>query len=325
MPLNSSVNAFYAVMFTLFSATCFSQQKCSQITQSEARLQCFDTHYSTVQTQKKSLQRERRDIEAQAQNSPFIIQSYRPSYFLPLSYNPNQNDIDPNILFNSPKKNLDISETEVKFQISFKLPILNSLFTPRDQISINYTQLSFWQLYNNRASKPFRENNYEPEIMYQLDFDDKESPSLLGLPLDSVGVAFNHQSNGRSNHFSLGWNRIVFNATFSDHNWLVAFRPWIRLPGDRLNIHDSRTSYYMGYFDLSAAYKLGKHTLSGKVRNNLRAKENKGYLEMNWSFPLPASQLKGFVQYSTGYGESLIDYNHKVNRISLGFLLADWF
>ncbi|EWH11561.1 phospholipase A(1) [Catenovulum agarivorans DS-2] len=296
---------------------------CNQIKSNTQRLACFDA--LSPQKTTVSLQKQRREQEKAHHDTPFMMQSYRPSYFLPVSYNPSQHKLNPNILFNSPKEGLSINNIEVKFQISFKLPLAQGLLFDNDVISMNYTQLSFWQLYNERASKPFRENNYEPELMWQVDFDDKQPPSILGLPLDSFGVSFNHQSNGRSNNFSLGWNRIIFHFNFSDKNWLIAFRPWIRMPGDHLHVHDNATDHYMGKFDLSAAYKIGQHTLSSKLRNNLNTSKNKGYLELNWSFPLPITQLKGFVQYSTGYGEVLIDYNHKVNRISAGFLLADWF
>lgn len=318
----SSLISVYANTLSTIAQTQL-QQPCSEIQHSEKRLTCYDKKAKL--TKQKSLQKERRELEKATSDTPFIMQSYRPSYFLPLSYNPKQNDLDPNILFNSPKEDLAINDVEVKFQISFKLPLAQNVLLENDVVSMNYTQLSFWQLYNKHASKPFRENNYEPEIMWMLDFDNKHPPSLFGLPIDSFGISFNHQSNGRSNNFSLGWNRLIFHLMLSDKNWLIAFRPWVRMPGDHLRVHDTSTDHYMGKFDLSAAYKIGKHTVSTKLRNNLNTTKNKGYLELNWSFPLPVTQLKGFVQYSTGYGEALIDYDHKVNRVSLGFLLADWF
>ena len=41
------------------------------------------------------------------------------------------------------------------------------------------------------------------------------------------------------------------------------------------------------------------------------------------AFPL-AGPLKGFVQFFTGYGETLLDYNERDERIGIGLLLADW-
>ena len=51
--------------------------------------------------------------------------------------------------------------------------------------------------------------------------------------------------------------------------------------------------------------------------------ENKGAVELNWSFPL-AGQIKGVIQCFYGYGETLLDYNEIDQRIGFGFLLADW-
>jgi phospholipase A1 len=58
-------------------------------------------------------------------------------------------------------------------------------------------------------------------------------------------------------------------------------------------------------------------------RNNLRLDDNRSGLELDLSFPL-VNSINGYVQYFTGYGESLIDYDHYNNRISLGVVIKDW-
>ena len=51
----------------------------------------------------------------------------------------------------------------------------------------------------------------------------------------------------------------------------------------------------------------------------------RGAFELGWSFPLwKYPYLKGYIQYFSGYGESLIDYNQHVNKVGIGFALSDW-
>ncbi|HEY5644667.1 MAG TPA: phospholipase A, partial [Pseudomonadales bacterium] len=79
---------------------------------------------------------------------------------------------------------------------------------------------------------------------------------------------------------------------------------------------------YMGYGELLLAYRRQDQVLSMLLRNNLMS-DSRGAVELNYSFPL-TDKVKGYVQYFNGYGESLIDYDRKVERIGIGFAINDF-
>ena len=77
--------------------------------------------------------------------------------------------------------------------------------------------------------------------------------------------------------------------------------------------------------ELRASYKLGEHVISAMSRNNLESGFSQGAVELSWSFPLWGwPYLKWYMQYFTGYGESLIDYDQYVNSMGIGISLTDW-
>jgi phospholipase A1/A2 len=244
---------------------------------------------------------------------------HRPTYILPVSWvkDPNESPSSPRL--GSTGYDYDLEREEAKYQISFKVPLLTGILDDRTTLWFGYTQTSFWQVYNQDDSAPFRETNYEPEIFarYQTDWD--IGPGRL----NGVTLGFNHQSNGQSEPRSRSWNRIMGSAAYSYDRWLFMVQPWYRIP-ESSEDDNADIQRYLGYANYHAVYKLTEdRTFSLRLMNNLRSDDNKTSVEFGYSFPM-GDTVKGFVQYYNGYGESLIDYNHRIQRIGIGIMLNDW-
>ncbi|MCO4797569.1 MAG: phospholipase A [Colwelliaceae bacterium] len=251
---------------------------------------------------------------------PYVITPHKMNYILPVSFTNQLNDKQYSN-FGDWQENLE--DIEAKFQLSIKVPLLSdSLFIPGDSLHFGFTLQSWWQLYSNNISKPFRETNYQPEIFYMAPLDWHPFDSNTGLMIGAE-----HQSNGRSQLLSRSWNRVYLNFLYEKDNFAFSFKPWIRIPEkDKENALSSDgddnpdIGDYMGHFELGMVYKWSDYELSLKGRENFS--KHHGGLEFGFTFPL-WGKLRGYAQYTAGYGESLIDYNHKQQRFGLGIALTN--
>ncbi|MCF6361774.1 MAG: phospholipase A [Gammaproteobacteria bacterium] len=253
------------------------------------------------------------------ENNPFVITAHKPNYVLPVTYNSRPNE--------TPYADMEgrLQNLEVKFQLSLKFQVASGVLGRNSLLFFAYTNQSYWQAYNSEFSSPFRETNHEPEMFLLL----AQKWSLFGLRNRVIVLGLNHQSNGQPGSQSRSWNRLYANFVFERRNMVLSLRPWYRIPeeskssatdpsgDDNPDILD-----YMGHGELRAIYKHGRNTYSLMLRNNLR-RTNRGAVELGWSFPM-GERLKGYVQYFNGYGESLIDYDARVNRLGVGIALTDW-
>ncbi|MCU0244705.1 MAG: phospholipase A [Acidobacteria bacterium] len=181
-----------------------------------------------------------------------------------------------------------------------------------------YTQRSFWQLYNFDDSSPFRETNYEPEVL--LNFGTRYR--FLGFEGRFFQFGVNHQSNGQSEPLSRSWNRLVANIGIERGPLSLLVKGWWRVPDS--DDDNPGLTHYVGNGELWAYYFIKKHRLGVMLRDNLNFRENRGAVQVEWSFPMFA-MVAGYVQYFLGYGESLLDYDHRVHRVGVGFILSDWY
>ncbi|AOA58737.1 phospholipase A [Acinetobacter larvae] len=252
------------------------------------------------------------------------LRSYQPVYLLPLFWTSSKNTTpySPNPDNRVPVEDAQILDSmESKFQLSLKTKALENIFGDNGDLWLGYTQSSRWQVYNSEDSRPFRETNYEPEasLMFRTNYE------VLGLNGRLLGLSLNHQSNGRADPLSRSWNRVMLNIGLERENFAIMFRPWYRVEEKAKDDNNPDIKNYIGRGDVTAFYRWNEHDFSLMLRHSLRTgSRSHGAAQFDWSFPI-SGRLRGHLQLFDGYGESMIDYNHRAFYAGLGVSLMNWF
>jgi len=181
--------------------------------------------------------------------------------------------------------------------------------------SFGYTQRSWWQLYSESAF--FRESNYQPEFFVKL----PTYHFLENSPIKGFKLALVHQSNGRGGEYERSWNRVSFSTFFQIKNLITELEFWSRLP-DNIDYNPDLTEY-LGHGQLKFMLPYNKHLFKLTLHSNNST--HKSSAEFIYTYPLPVREendLFLYVKSFNGYGESLIDYNHNVNKISIGVAIS---
>ncbi len=269
-----------------------------------------------------SLLDRRWELSPESKLGTFTLRANRPVYILPLFYNdhPNKSPTSTNPL-NTATTPLNFDDTETKFQLSLKAKVVEGVFSNYGDIWAGYTQTSRWQILNSDNSRPFRETNYEPEVSLIL----PTNYNFFGLNGRLLGLTLNHQSNGRSSPLSRSWNRAILNVGLERENWVIMLRPWYRIPETKLDDDNPDITNYIGRGDIQITRKWNNQEFSLMLRHSLKGGENShGAAQLDWSFPIN-NNLRGFAQVFDGYGESLIDYNHRSTYYGLGISMLNWY
>jgi phospholipase A1/A2 len=267
--------------------------------------------------------------ERLTENNDFVITPHKQNYILPFTHNdrPNQSPYNNQVVY--PGISDPVQHKEAKLQLSLKVPLTHrDILFDNDGLYFGFTLKSFWQVYNHKLSSPFRETNYRPEVFYQAPIS---SEYLGGTWFTRAG--FEHESNGQSQLLSRSWNRIYLGLGFQKDNWALYIQPWYRLPEDaKEDDMDPLTppppkgddnpdiEDYLGNYEVVGMFDWGRYILTSTLKYNFDT--GHGSAETGLSFPM-WGRLRGFVQYYEGYGESLIDYDHRVQRVGVGILLTD--
>lgn len=324
------VKLFLTLLVLLYNSNLIAQEAVSQ----ESILACMSEilktapeNVTTGQMRKACKSKIKDSIDErfifakQAANNPFALLPHKPNYILPFTYSEPKHGP-----YGSLSQEEQFDHAEIKFQFSIKFLAAEDVLYDDVNLYTAFTTNSWWQAYNSQLSAPFRETNYEPEII----FDFTRPWKLLGFRVVQSSISLNHQSNGQSAKLSRSWNRIIASTVMNSGDLVWNGRLWWRYPEkDKTLITDidgddnPDIEKYLGYGDLSFLWKLSNHNnIDLMLRNNFRSK-NRGAIQLGWSFPL-FKHLRGYVEYFGGYGESLIYYDENTQRIGLGFKLTDW-
>lgn len=269
-----------------------------------------------------SLLDRRWELSEKSKLGTWNIRGYKPVYLLPIFWTSKKNEFpsSPNPE-NTVHENQNLTSAESKFQLSLKTKAWENIFGNNGDLWLGYTQSSRWQVYNADESRPFRETNYEPEasLIFRTNYE------FLGLNGRLLGVTLNHQSNGRSDPLSRSWNRVIFNVGLERDNFALVLRPWIRIQEEAKNDNNPDIEDYVGRGDLTAFYRWKDNDFSLMLRHSLKdGDKSHGAVQFDWAFPI-SGKLRGNFQLFNGYGESLIDYNHRATYVGLGVSLMNWY
>jgi phospholipase A1 len=319
---------------------------CAKLADDRARLACYDAIFhdagAGVQGEKPrttpdaaavsgapsddfrshSLLGERWSRYEELPGHPFLLRLHNTNYLV-LRHSNRTNDAPSSPSHPQADAERDIQHDELKFQVSFKARLWAS-DDRRYATWLGYTQQSNWQALNAPRSRPFRESDYQPELMFVVQ-PDRALAGGFRWQLLNLGLV--HQSNGLSDPGSRSWNRVYAQFGFEHPDiaggrFAVLVRPWLRL-SERADKDDNPDiTDYLGHGDVTLLWRRDRQlfTLGGRFN----ARTGKGALQLEWSAPA-TGPFRYYLQAFTGYGESLIDYNFRQTVFGAGFSLNDVF
>jgi phospholipase A1 len=271
------------------------------------------------------------ELEEGADCGTFGIRGYRPISIAVAganSVNREPTSENPRNIVSTPT---EYRTTEARLQLSVRTKVAQGLFAYGDRgldsLWFAYSQLSYWQIFTPQLSRPFRNTDHEPEVLYILPLQ-KASPGQWRLRLAGLGLV--HQSNGQSLPLSRSWNRVYLLAGAEYNGLQLHARVWNRLDENRSNDDNPRISDLVGRGELVARWEpdrkdvfavTWRHSLKKDANGSVRLEWFHSLADPGWGLP---NGLRLHTQLFSGYGDTLLDYNRARTTFSIGLSLVEW-
>jgi len=263
------------------------------------------------------------ELEPSAKRGTFVVRTFQPNYLLPAHYSSRINVAPSSPTHPDGGRFPEYRQTEAELQLSLRAKAVEDFLLPDADLWLAYTQRSIWQLWNSQYSAPFRSSDYQPEAIFVVPIPEKLGElggSGWRWRMMMAGVA--HESNGFGAPLSRSWNFAYLGTTFTRDDFALHarfnWRAFEKGVNDNPNITDD-----IGNTELGASWLPGETTMQLTARTSFKAWD-RGSLKFEWTRPVWADRpdgLRWYVQLFSGYGETMLDYNHRQNSIGLGFTL----
>lgn len=246
---------------------------------------------------------------------------HRPNYLMPVTWARGFSSDEPGA-----------QPYEIQFQVSLKLPFSLPRTLRRPTLPVlyfAYTGTAWWQAYDPDRSAPFREYNHSPELFAEWQLDG----AIGDLRARLLDVGFEHQSNGRGATRSRSWNRLFaqLDVEYGRQYW-ASLRAWWRIPEDPKSDPDAAAgddnpdiTRTLGHGELRFGQSTAGLSWNVMLRRAM-SRGGKGAVDAKLTYPTGFNpKTRWFVRWFDGYGDSLIDYDRRVQRLGVGLLLNDWY
>lgn len=265
------------------------------------------------------------ELDSEHKRGLYQIRTFQANYILPYHYTTRVNRQPISPTRGPADQNATYRSEEVKIQLSLRTKILEDFLLPNADVWVAYSQTSLWQAWNHQDSAPFRSTDHNPEVFYVVPIPARFDPIPGTLRLQMLRFGLAHESNGQREPESRSWNYWSFSGALEVKELLVESTYKLRIHESEDDDDNPDLTHYRGNMETRIGGLLGvtSFTLT-RVSPNLSL--NRGSWQLDFTYPLRRSVPDGLrvhLQLFSGYGETLIDYNHRQNRIGLGFVLLN--
>lgn len=265
------------------------------------------------------------ELDEDLKRGTFRFMTYKPNFLLPLHVTQRINR-SPSSPTREAVSLPDYSHTEAKLQLSLRTKVAQSVILPGADIWFGYTQQSMWQVWNRAASAPFRNTDYEPELIYMVPVPRSLQRLPDGWRWRYAQVSLAHQSNGQAKPLSRSWNRVYAGVGLERGDVTVSARALNRLDETRSDDDNPDLTDYRGRGEIQVNWSPGLGTASLLYRSTFH-RVKRGALQLDLTYPVDRGSPQGlrwYVQVFSGFGETLTDYNFRQTSFGVGLSLFEF-